>query len=127
MQLSRHREEQLTARNLVPLVVAHEEDLVPVSGDAVAEPYLHHRSNTTVRTSKERLQDSERQDTAPVMLPGPPPLRCEGHLNVIRPSVKTRAPQLVGAAWAGLIPPSLSRPRGDLTHRWLHTGILRCR
>ena len=81
----------------------------------VAEPYLHHRSNTTVRTSKERLKDSERQDTAPVMLPGPPPLRCEGHLNVIRPSVKTRAPQLVDAAWAGLIPPSLSRPTGDLT------------
>jgi hypothetical protein len=55
VQLSRHREEQLTARNFVPLVVAHEEDLVPVSGDAVAEPYLHHRSNTTVRTSQERL------------------------------------------------------------------------
>ena len=55
MQLSRHREEQLTARNLVPLVVAHEGDLLPVSGDAVAQPYLHHRSNTTVRTSQERL------------------------------------------------------------------------
>ena len=55
MQLSRHREEQLTARNLVPLVVAHEGDLLPVSGDAVAQPYLHHRSNTTVRTAQERL------------------------------------------------------------------------
>ena len=92
MQLSRHREEQLTARNFVPLVVAHEGDLLPVSGDAVAEPYLHHRSNTTVRTSKERLQDSERQDMAPVMLPGPSPLRCEGRLYVIRPSAKTWAP-----------------------------------
>eukprot|EP01045_Picozoa_sp_COSAG04_P061482 COSAG04_NODE_31599_length_256_cov_0.566879_1_plen_56_part_00 len=55
MQLSRHREEQLTARNFVPLVVAHEGDLFPVSGDAVAEPYLHHHSNTTVRTAQERL------------------------------------------------------------------------
>ena len=55
VQLSRHREEQLTALNSVPLVGVQKGDLVPVSGDVVAEPYLHHRSNTTVRTSKERL------------------------------------------------------------------------
>ena len=50
MQLTMQREGQLTARNFAPLVVVHKGDLLPVSGDAVAEPYLHHRSNTTVRT-----------------------------------------------------------------------------